>query len=200
MVSRAAIAKLRLTAAACVLALLGGAIIAQPASANGGDANTEGYVLIQQALGHLFHDTGPVGTDEALMKVSELLNAEDQHGVAVDEVRQAKTALEAGKIVEARTLLQGSIAEAVAALKPATGDETGTTIVLGPLPPRGPLTGWDWAFLLLSALAALLGAVLAVLFRPRDSLRELRHTLSLHRAASPSPSERHRRGRARDDK
>jgi hypothetical protein len=110
--------------------------------------------------------------------VDELLDAEDQHGVAVDEVRRAKAALEAGKIAEARTLLQGSIATAVAALAPATGDETGTTVVLGPLPPRGPLTGWYWGLLLLSALAILLGTVLAILFRPRDSVRELRHTLS----------------------
>ncbi|TFD81227.1 hypothetical protein E3T54_02175 [Cryobacterium sp. Sr8] len=157
-------------------------------------------MLVQQALGHLFHDTGPVGTAGALMEIDELLNAEDQHGVAVDEVRQAKTALEGGKIAEARTQLQGSIAAAVAALKPARGDETGTTVVLGPLPPRGPPTGWDWALLLLASLAALVGTVLAILFRPRDSLRELRQTLSPHRATSPSPSERRRRGEAPDDK
>lgn len=199
MVSRAAVRRIRVAAAAFVLAL-GGVGIAQPASADGGDADAEGYVLVQQALGHLYHDTGPVGTADALMKVDELLTAQDQHGVAVDEVRLAKTALEAGSIAQARILLQGSIAEAVAALKPATGIETGTKVVLGPLPPRGPLTGWDWAFLLLSALAALVGAVLAVLFRPRDNLRELRQALSPPRGASPSPSERNRRGETPDDK
>lgn len=199
MVSRAAVLRLRVAAAAFVLALAG-ALIAQSASADGGDADAEGYVLVQQALGHLYHDVGPVGTADALMKVDELLAAEDQHGVAVDEVRRAKTALEAGSIAQARTLLQGSIAEAVAALKPATGIETGTTVVLGALPPRGPFTGWDWAFLLLSALAVLVGVLLAVLFRPHDSLRELRQALSPPQAASPSPSERNRRGETPDDK
>ncbi|MHB1235638.1 MAG: hypothetical protein ACYCZK_08185, partial [Microbacteriaceae bacterium] len=117
-----------------------------------------------------------------LMKVDEFLTAKDQEGVSVAEVKAAKIALEAGKISQARTLLQDSISVAVAALKPAIGEETGTTVVLGPMPPRGQLTGWDWTFLLLSVLAALLGTVLAVLFRPRESLHDLRRTLSPHRA------------------
>lgn len=163
-----------MVAAALLLALPGGTVIAQSASAHGGDTGTEGYVIVQQALGHLFHDSGPVGTADALKKMDEFLAAKDQEGVAVGEVRQAKAALTAGKITEARNLLQSSITEAVGALKPATGEETGTRVMLGQLPPRGPLSGTDWAFLTLSAIVALVGAALALVFRPRESLRDLR--------------------------
>ncbi len=201
MVTKSAVVrKLRLAATVILLALLGGAVVAQPASAHGGDAGTEGYVMVQQALGHLFHDSGPVGTADSLMKIDEALAAADQDGVAVAEVRQAKTALEAGKTAEARALLQGSITEAVAALKPAIGEETGTRVVLGPLPPRGTLSGTDWAFLVLSLLVALVGAVLAILFRPRESLRDLRHTLSPHRASTQTSPEQHLPGKNHDGK
>ena len=201
MVTKSAVVrKLRLAVTVILLALLGGAVVAQPASAHGGDAGTEGYVMVQQALGHLFHDSGPVGTADALMKIDEALAAADQEGVSVAEVRQAKTALEAGKTAEARVLLQGSITEAVAALKPAIGEETGTRVMLGPLPPRGTLSGTDWAFLVLSLLVALVGAVLAILFRPRQDVRELRHSLSPHRASVEDPPARHLPGRNHDGK
>lgn len=200
MVTKSAMVRTLRLAVAVLLAVMGSAVIAQSASAHGADAGTEGYVIVQQALGHLFHDSGPVGTAEALMKADELLAAKDQDGVAVGAVRAAKTALEAGKITEARALLQGSITEAVAALKPAIGEETGTTVMAGPLPPRGALSGTDRVFLVLSLLVALVGAVLAILFRPHQDMRDLRHALSPHRASVEDPPARHLPGRNLDGK
>ncbi|MBN9151131.1 MAG: hypothetical protein KF739_00825 [Cryobacterium sp.] len=159
-----------------VLALLGVSVVGPPAWAHGGDGVTEGYVIVQQALSYLVNDTSPAGTMKALEKVDEVLIAEDQDGVDVAEVEQAKTALSAGDTKTAQTLLQGSITEAVAALKPAVGEETGTTTMLAPYA-QGPLTGTDWAFLVLSVLAAVGGTILAMWLRPRQGLRELRHDI-----------------------
>lgn len=74
--------------------LVGGVISAPLASAHDGDPSSEGYLLVQQALGHLVHDPGNVGP--ALEKVDAALAAPDQDGVAVPEVQQAKVALQAG--------------------------------------------------------------------------------------------------------
>lgn len=165
-----------------LLAILSSAVLAQPASADEGDASTEGYVIVQQALSYLVNDTGPDAAAQALMKVDEALAAEDQEGVDVDQVRQAKSALEAGQFDEGRTLLQGSIAAALSVLGPATAEETGTSVVLGPLQPRAVLTGWDIGFLILSLVMAFTGIALAILFRPRQTLRDLRHVVRPHRA------------------
>ena len=164
-----------------LLAILSSAVLAQPASADEGDASTEGYVIVQQALSYLVNDTGPDAAAQALMKVDEALAAEDQEGVDVNQVRQAKSALEAGQFDEGRTLLQGSIAAALSVLGPATAEETGTSVVLGPQP-RAALTGWAIGFLILSLLMAFTGIALAILFRPRQNLRDLRHVVRPHRA------------------
>lgn len=155
-----------------VLAFLSVSVVGAPAWAHGGPGTTEGYVIVQQALSYLVNDTSPAGTMKAMEKVDELLANEDQDGVAVADVEQAKAALSAGDTKTAQTLLQGSITEAVAALKPAVGEETGTTTMLAPFT-QGPPTVTDWVFLVLSVLAALGGALLAMWLRPREGLREL---------------------------
>ena len=68
-------------------------LVGQFAWAHGGESAAEGYVMVQQALSYLVNDPSPAGTKNALMKVDEALVAKDQDGVAVAEVRQAKTAL-----------------------------------------------------------------------------------------------------------
>lgn len=147
---------------------------ASPASAHGGDPSSEGYVLVQQALGHLAHDTSATGIQLALEKVDAALAVEDQEGVAVAEVKQAKSALEAGQPGRARALLQHSITEALSMLGPATGEETGTTVVVPALPGRYGLTGRDWGFLAASMVLLLAGVWMAYRFRPGDSIGELR--------------------------
>src|SRR5665647_1992392 len=163
----------------CVLAL-GGALSALPAWAHGEGESEEGYLLVQQALGHLAHATTIDGVTLAMEKIDDALGTEDQEGVDVAELRQAKAALEAGQTEQGRALLQHSISEAVSQLEPATGEETGTTVVLDPLPRRGSLTGADWGVLATSVALVLLGGGLAWHFGPVDSVSQLRGIWGSH--------------------
>lgn len=160
----------------CVLTL-GGALFASPAWAHGEGESEEGYVLVQQALGHLAHDTTIDGIMLAMEKIDDALGTEDQEGVDVAELQQARAALEAGQTEQGRALLQHSISEAVSELEPATGDETGTAVVLLALPGRGSLTGADWGVLAASVALVLLGGGLAWHFGPADSVGQLRRLL-----------------------
>ena len=161
---------------------------AMPASAHGTDESKEGYVLIQQALGHLAHDGGHVGMNAAMEKVNDALAAKDHDGVDVAEVRQAKQALDAEQIDQARTLLQASIKAALAELPPATGEQTGTKLVLTPMPGHDGLAGRDWVFLGASAALLLIGFGLAGWYRPADTIGDLRRLLV-------GPTARHQRPR-----
>lgn len=164
-----------------LVAITGMAIVnvvaAASASAHGDDETTEGYVLVQQALGHLAHDTSMTGRDLAMEKIDDALNTTDQEGVDVAELQRAKAALAAGQVVQARTLLQDSITQALATLEPATGEETGTTVVLTPLPGGQGRTDVDWVLLGVSTMLLVVGVYLAWLFRPRDNVRALRRRL-----------------------
>lgn len=161
-----------------MLVAVGSVVSASPAWAHAGDGeSTVGYQLVQQALGHLAHDTSRLGIELAMEKVDDALATTDQVGVDVAEVEQAQAALDAGEVETGRVLLQQSITEAVSQLAPATGDETGTSVVLTPLPGRGALTAMDGAFLAISALLLLAGLALAARYRPHDSVRVLQRRL-----------------------
>lgn len=149
------------------------------AEAHGSDVTQEGYLLVQQALGHLAHDTSPVGIHLALEKVDDTLAAKDQDGVAVASVLDAKRALEGGQVDRARALLQGSIREALANQAPAVGEQTGTTVVSPALPGRYDLTRRDWVFLVASLIALLAGIGLAFYFKPSDTVGALRQRLGV---------------------
>lgn len=163
------------------LALLFAFALASPAGAHGGDETEEGYLLVQQALGHLAHETNHEGIALAMEKVDDALATEDHEGVDVAVLEQAKQALEAGQVDTARALLQSSIKEAVSDLMPATGEETGTAVILPALPGRDGLTGRDWSFLGGSMLCLLVGALLAYRFRPAETVGELRRRLDRSR-------------------
>lgn len=156
---------------------LGSVALASPALAHGGAETQEGYLLVQQALGHLAHDTSQDGVGLAMEKVDDALAAKDHDGVNVAEVTRAKAALEAMQVTQARTLLQDSIKAALAELPPAAGNQTGTTVVVPELPGRGNLTGLDVAFLVGSVVLVAAGLWLAYLFRPQDSVAVLRSRL-----------------------
>ncbi len=178
---------------ACVVTL-GSVLSASPTWADEQGETTEGYLLVQQALSHLAHDTTSGSIMDAMEKIDDALSTKDQEGVDVAELQQAKAALEAGQVEEGRALLQQSISEAISQFKPATGGETGTTVVLSPLPGRSSLTGGDWGFLALSVLLLLLGVGLAWRFRPQENVHELRRRLDpparVQAAAQPgTPSE-----------
>ena len=158
--------------------VVGGLTSASPAWAHAGSGETEvGYILVQQALGHLAHDKTSNGMDSAMEKIGDVLKTKDQAGVNIAEVQQAKTALEAGQAVQAQALLQHSITEAVSKLMPATGEETGTKVVLDGLPGRGALGGAGWALLAASLLFLVLGGGLAYRFKPADTVGQLRERL-----------------------
>jgi hypothetical protein len=156
-----------------VVAVASFVLAAGPAWAHGGSSDTEGYLIVQQAISYLVNEPGPLGTGEALERVKNVLAADDQDGVDIELVQQAAAELEAGKADEATSLLQESISEAIAELSPATGDQTGTTTVLPPLEGNGALSGLDWILLGLSAVLLLAGGGLAYLFRPQGGLSAL---------------------------
>lgn len=176
---------------------LGPVIWAPSAQAHDEDEAQEGYVLVQQALAHLVHDSGPEGVEMAVEKVGDALETEDQEGVDVAGVQAGMAALDAGRVDEARELLQDSVTEALEHLPLATGYETGTRVVSPELAGRGPLGGGDWTVLLVSAAVGGLGVWLSVRFRPRESVGELRQRLGPRPATSGEPGRSPRAGAGR---
>lgn len=152
--------------------------VAPPAFAHGEGESVEAYALVQQALAHLAHSTERASVMDAMEKVDDALATEDQEGVNVAGVEQAQAALESGDIEEARSLLQDSITDAISALAPAVGEETGTTVLSDVLPGRSGLAGVDIGFLIASIALLVVGAVLSWRFRPSESVSELRARLA----------------------
>ena len=161
-----------------VVALLATFATAAPASAHGEGETTEGYLLIQQALGHLAHNTTMTGIDLAMEKIDDALETEDQEGVDVEELQQGKAALEDGDLNQARTLLHDSIKQAMANLPAATGNQTGTHKITPELEGRADLRTQDWVLLAGSALVLVVGVWLAFQFRPHENVRTLRARLA----------------------
>lgn len=167
----------RLSAVA-LIGLLATFASAPAAWGHGEGETTEGYLLVQQALGHLAHDTSMSGIDLAMEKVDDALETDDQEGVDVAELERGMAALESGDVGQARTLLQDSIRQAMTALPPATAGQTGTHELAPELPGRPDLRAQDWVLLSASAVALVVGVWLAFLFRPRDTIRTLRTRLA----------------------
>lgn len=177
---------LLIRAAAITMVLLAGWLTNAPAAqAHGEDETTVGYQLVQQALGHLAHDTSSTGIDLAMEKVDDALSTADQAGVDVPELRQGRAALKAGDANHARILLQDSIKQALDQLPSATGNQTGTTTVTPELSGRSGLHAQDWVFLAASTVVLLLGGWLAYAFRPHDTIRVLRSRLTPTGDAGP---------------
>lgn len=169
-----------------VFGLLGAVAVPQVAIAHGDGETQEGYLLVQQALGHLAHDTSPEGIDLAMEKVNDALETPDQEGVNVTRVKEGMRALETGEVQHGQALLQTSINKALAEAPTATGYETGTTVVLSAMPGRTELRGQDLGLLIGSLVLAGLGLFLAYRFRPRDSLRTLRRRLNAQEVDQPT--------------
>ncbi|WP_354568584.1 hypothetical protein [Glaciihabitans sp. UYNi722] len=151
--------------------------------------------MVQQAISYLVNQPGATGTAQALVRVDNALAAKDQDGVDVATVQQAKMDLKAGNVDAARPLLQDSISAATAALKPATGEETGTKTVVPPFQGTVSLSGMDWVLLILSMLAAVGGAVLVYLLRPKENLRALTGDILAARARLANESDAPSSGR-----
>lgn len=157
--------------------VVGGLTSASPAWADEPGETEVGYLLVQQALGHLAHDKTKSGVEFSMEKIADVLKTKDNAGVNIAEVQQANAALEAGQVVQGQALLQRSITEAMSKLAPAVGEETGTKVVADPLPGRGALGGTGLLFLAASLLLLLLGGGLAYRFKPMNSVGQLRERL-----------------------
>lgn len=169
--------------------LLAATVSIGPAWAHGAAGGAEeGFVFVQQALGHLAHDQGPKGVADAEVNIQDALSATDQEGVDVALVRRALVSLTAGRTAVAQQTLQLSIVDAVSQLKPALGEQTGTTVVGEPLPGRGSLTGTDWTLGGVSLLLLLAGVGLALWFRPAENLAQLRRGLTATPATETDPA------------
>lgn len=161
---------------ASALALLLMTVIASPAGAHGVDESTKAVELSQQAIAYLVNE--PDNLMAAEEKVDDALEAPDQQGVDRASVEQAKQALQQENGHRARALLERAIGarphlSSVEPLPirhissgPATGAESGTKVVIEPLPGRDSLDRGTWALLIAWALVALGGAVVAWRFRP----------------------------------
>lgn len=178
------IVPLLLAAAVAVLAIVAGPGVASPAWAHGDGPEGEGYVFVLQATSLLVNVPGAMGTAEAIEKVELALANEDQDGIDVEVLEEGMAALEAGDRERGQILLEESIAEAVASLESATGEESGTSVVLPELSSRDGLSTTDWIFLALSALVAAVGTILAIRFRPTESLRELGRNIATAKTAA----------------
>lgn len=150
------------------------AFAAPPALAHEGDSD-QASVLVLQAIGIIVNKPGDMDTIGD--KVDDALKAPHKEGVNLTRVQAAKDVLDNGNMDQARTLLQQSLQ--VGGPMQATGEETGTTVVHDPLNPRGHLATGDWILLAISVLATLLGAWLAVRYRPPQSVRVLRRQLTM---------------------
>ena len=168
--------------ATAVLVAFASLVTAAPARADGGESTDEGYVMVLQALSFLVNVPGADGAAQAKAMVEDALDADDQDGVDVATLGRAASALEDGRTEAARELLQESITAAVTSLEPAVGEQTGTTVMLAPLPRRAGLSPTDWVFLGLSVLVAAFGIILSVKFRPRETLSELSRDISAAKA------------------
>lgn len=169
----------------------GGVAVADaPAAAHGEGETEEGCLLVQQALGHVAHDTSMGGIDAAMEKVQDALDTKDQEGVDVSELEQGMSALQAGDVDQARRPLQDSIATAPEALASRFGqpDCDAHRRAGAPRSVRMAHPGLD-----LPARAVRRPADrswLAYLFRPQDKLRNLRSMLGgSGTAASPAASQ-----------
>lgn len=162
-----------------VTVVLVGSILFVPSAAGDEPDETDvGYLLVQQALGHLAHDSSHEGVDVAMEKVGDALETDNREGVDVPTLEQGMAALEAEEVEDARRLLQGSVTEALHDPPPATGMQSGTTIVRLEQPGRSGLASEDWGFLVAAVFTGLLGAWLTFRFRPQDSIRTLRVRLA----------------------
>lgn len=172
---RALLARLAVSVA---VGLVGSLVLAPSAMGDEPGETDEGYVLVQQALSHLAHDSSHEGIHLAEETVHDALETEHQHGIDVPTLERAMEALETEDVEGAQQLLQDSISEALHDSEPATGMQTGTTTVEPELPGRSGLAAEDGGFLAASVIAVLLGAWLTFRFRPQDSIRDLRGRLA----------------------
>jgi hypothetical protein len=182
-----------------VLAMLLVWTAAAPALAEEEPVSADAEVLVLQAVALVANDAGTERISEAIRAA---LEAPVQEGVDIAMVQQALTAVdglgegasaarERAGMLQAQRLPQGAIGvPASVAPNMATGDETGTTVVLDEFQPaRGIGDGGDLALLLVALAAIVAGLFLARRLRPTHSIHALRQGMHVSRDSSISGRE-----------
>ncbi|HET7486376.1 MAG TPA: hypothetical protein VFJ85_00505 [Acidimicrobiales bacterium] len=167
--------------------------VAAPATAHEDEKSTEAGVLVRQAIALMVNT--PRDTMAVEDKVDDALASEKPAGVNLDLVTAAKEALAAADLHRARALLEVSIgasphvndmavlpvgrtagppSDTAAALRLATGEESGTNVAVDALAARRHLDAGTWAVLAALAVMAGAGVALAIRFRPPVPVRALR--------------------------
>ena len=142
---------------------------------HGGEENERAYDLTRQAIALIVNT--PDDMDAIADKINDAIEAKNASGVQMPLVEQAKGALEAGDMHQARALLEKAIGARVHTSTaepvpigqpaPATGSETGTVAAIDALPGRDGMSNLDWVMLALSAVVLVGGVTLSVRLRPR---------------------------------
>lgn len=166
-----------------------------PAAAHEGEKSEEAGVLVRQAIALIVNT--PKDGMAIEDKITDAIESEDVEGVNVDLVEQASVAFEDGDLHRARALLEASIGarphlsgfdvmpvgrthgpmesdDPQMAMRMATGEESGTDVVIDPLDPPHRFDAGTWAALAAAVGLGAVGVALAVRFRPPVSLRSLR--------------------------
>ncbi|GAA3803256.1 hypothetical protein [Streptomyces chiangmaiensis] len=156
-----------------------------------GEESDESAVLVEQAVALIANNAYE---DQVSERIDNALMAPHKEGVDLAEVRQAQDVIEqpgysAGVSRQVKGLLLdslgGKLPSAPKAGRPATGDETGTSVVLDEFrPARGISDGGDAVLLGLGVAAIAGGLWLSRRLRPPHTLRELEHRDRRHREAS----------------
>ncbi|MGC5041154.1 hypothetical protein ACPXCS_37300 [Streptomyces sp. DT190] len=155
------------------------------------DESNESAVLTEQAIALIANGADE---DQVAERIEDALMAPDKEGVQLSTVREAQELVEqpgysASVDRQVRGLLLDSLGGKLPSApengRPATGDETGTSVVLDEFrPERGISDGGDAVLLGLGAAAIGGGLWLSHRLRPPHTLRELEHRGRGHREAS----------------
>ncbi|MEU7397340.1 hypothetical protein [Streptomyces albogriseolus] len=155
------------------------------------EESAESAVLTEQAIALVANGADE---DQVAERIEDALMAPDKEGVQLSKVREAQELVEepgysaaVSRQVKGLLLdsLGGKLPSAPEAGRPATGDETGTSVVLDEFRPERGISDGGGAVLLGLGAAAIGGGLwLSYRLRPPHTLRELEHRDRGHREAS----------------
>lgn len=152
---------------------------AAPAFAHGEGDSAQSRVLVVDALSYLANRPSDY-MDMAMDKIGDALEAPDRAGVDLAKVTAAQRAMDAGDMMRTRALLEASLKPLT---RPVVGMDTGTVSMPDPMSGHTDWSSVAAVYAGLSALLMLIGLVLAVRWRPRESIKQLRTRLNEEKAS-----------------
>lgn len=163
-----------LVVSTCIAML--GLVFAPAARAHGSEDSDKAKLLVQQAIAYLVNKPGD--TMDVKDKINDALEAPDQSGTDLEDVKMAMDDLDAGNMMQvrhdlmaaigARPMMAGEEPVPIDHAPPAlTGADTGNLVALDKLPGRHGLRTRDWVALGFSIAAILIGGAVSFRLRPR---------------------------------